>query len=609
MIIKKSLLKLRRTPVRTILFFLLVGFASALLSTGGGLWQMCRENMARFEGIFQTIATVEQKPQRYVREEVWQADQGAYKVVNRAEYGDMIPLSVLSFEGADYISGPERRGWYAVYLPDYEMMDAGMGITSNMVVEASPVEDAVPAGPIKMEVKNILYSYYPYNAPMFYYCDHFNPSPKMLYASKTYIMWIYDGLPHGWPEVTDPREYLPNEAIVSTQTGPEGAFLPNDLSGDSIAEVTPGFYETEEGRQWQALVRELEMGIWRSSPVTVTDNLDLIPVFYDGTVSIIEGREFTKEDYSEGRRVCLVSQKFAKRKNLKAGDVMHLPLRYGDYRQPSTEACWDVKLTAEGMNFPVFEEADWEICGIYDMLPGGFAKSSSYRLDDNEIIIPRASVKNSDSENIADWGPMKGWNTSFEIPNGTISRWKELWEKQGIEGLEITFYDKGYSVLEDGIRRMKKMALILLVTGAVSVICVLLFFCHMFITKQSVATAVERSLGMTKRQCAGSLLAGILLLALCGCIPGSIGGCYCAKAAAGQLTQVERFDRNFSTGSTSMTQGQDEEEKTDYILEGSWRVSAVTGTVVVALAVGIASVMICASLRREPLALLGGREE
>ena len=101
MIIRKSLLKLRRTPVRTILFFLLVAFASALLSTGGGLWQMCRENMARFEGIFQTIATVEQKPQRYVREEIWQADRGEYKVVSRAEYGDMIPLSVLSFEGAD----------------------------------------------------------------------------------------------------------------------------------------------------------------------------------------------------------------------------------------------------------------------------------------------------------------------------------------------------------------------------------------------------------------------------------------------------------------------------------------------------------------------------
>lgn len=605
MIIRKSLLKLRRTPVRTMLFFLLVAFAAALLSTGGGLWQMCRENMARFEGMFQTIATVEQKPERYVRKEVWTADRGEYEVVNRAEYGDMIPLSVLSFEGADYISGPERRGWYAAWLPDYEMMDAGSGVTSHMVVEASPVEDAVPAGPIKMEIKNILYTYYPYNAPNFYYCDHFNPSPDMLYADKTYLMWIYDGLPHGWPEVWDPPEYLSMEAIVSAQTGPEGAVLPNDLSGSSIAEVTPGFYETEEGQRWLALVRELEMGIWHSAPVTVTDNLDLIPIFYDGSVSIIEGREFTEEDYSQGRRVCLISRKFAKRNDLKAGDVLHLPLRYGDYREPSSQANWSSRLTAEGKNFPVFEEADWEICGIYDMLPGGFAKSSDYRLDDNEIIIPRASIKNDDSENIADWGPMKGWNTSFEIPNGTIEHWKKLWEQQGIEGLEITFYDKGYSVLEDGINRMKKMAFILLAAGGVSVLSVMLFFCHMFITKQGVATAVERSLGMTKRQCAGLLMSGILLLALCGCILGSVGGYFCAEKTAEKLTQVERFDRNFSAG---MMYGQ-EEEGTTYLLEGSWRVCAVTGAVVIGLTVGIASVMIHGSLRKEPLALLSGREE
>ena len=46
MIIRKSLLRLLRTPVRTILFFLLVGFASALLATGGGLWHMCPEGRA-----------------------------------------------------------------------------------------------------------------------------------------------------------------------------------------------------------------------------------------------------------------------------------------------------------------------------------------------------------------------------------------------------------------------------------------------------------------------------------------------------------------------------------------------------------------------------------
>ena len=135
-IIKKSLLRLRRTPVRTMLFFLLVAFATALFAAGCGLWQMCRTNMLRFESLFQTIGTVEQKPERYVRNETWYADLGDYKVRNRAEYGEIILPSVLDFEGADYISGPEKRAWYAAYLPDYETMDTGTGVTHVMVVEA-----------------------------------------------------------------------------------------------------------------------------------------------------------------------------------------------------------------------------------------------------------------------------------------------------------------------------------------------------------------------------------------------------------------------------------------------------------------------------------------
>ncbi len=605
-IIKKSLLRLRRTPVRTMLFFALVAFATALLAAGCGLWQMCRTNMLRFESLFQTIGTVEQKPERYVRSETWYADLGDYKVRNKAEYGEIIVPSVLDFEGADYLKGPEKRAWYAAYLPDYEMLDAGTGVTHVMVVEASPTEDAVPAGPVEMEIKNFLYTYYPYNSPKFYFCDHNNPSPEKLYADRTYIMCVSDYIPHGYPDAEGPPEYIPADyPITSTQAAPEGVLLPNHLSGNQIAEVTPGFYETEEGQHWQGLIRELEMGIWKSAPVTATENTDLIPAFYDGSVYIEQGREFTPEDYSEGRRVCLVNRKFARRNGLKVGDALHLPLRYANYSAPSGRASWNCSLTAEGEAFSVFEEGDWEICGIYDMLPGASLKSKDYQMDQNEIIIPKSSIKNSDEDHIAAWGYMEGWNTSFEIPNGSIGHWKELWEKQGIDGLEITFYDKGYTILEDGIRRMRKMALILLVAGAVSTFCVLLFFCHMFITKQSKRTAIERSLGMSKGQCTWALMSGILLIVLCGCILGSAGGYAGAVRTAGSITQVERFDRNYSSG---MMYGNGEEE-IGYILEGDWHVSAMSGVAVLTAAAGIAVIMTGRSLKREPLALLGGRED
>lgn len=77
-----------------------------------------------------------------------------------------------------------------------------------------------------------------------------------------------------------------------------------------------------------------------------------------------------------------------------------------------------------------------------------------------------------------------------------------------------------------------------------------------------------------------------------------------AVRTAGSITQVERFDRNYSSG---MMYGTGKE--ISYILEGDWRVSAVSGAAVLAAAAGLAAALTDRSLRKEPLALLGGRED
>lgn len=604
-VLSDSMRRLRRTRFRSLLFFLLITFAAALLATGGGLWKLCRENARYFESLFRTIATVEQKPERIVKEEVWDAGIGMYEAYNRREYGENIPLSVLDFEGAEYISGPERRAWYAAYVPEYKMLDDNEGMYNAMIVEASPVEDAVPSGPIRMEIKEILYSYYPENASHIYYCDHNNDKPEMMYADRTYIMCLASGIPHGWPLETDDShdEYVPYMGPLSTQTSPDGIRMESSLSGSGVAEIVPGFYQSEEGKSWLAMIEELEMRLW-SVPVTATNDTGLIQIFYDGDIYMEAGSDFAEEDYREGRKVCLVARKFARRNGLQVGDEIHLPLRYANYADSANTAS-EGELTASGEVYPVFEDGYWEICGIYDELPGGGTKSRGYRPAYNEVIIPAASIENSDADNIADFGPMKGYTTSFEIPNGGIEKWQELWEQQGVEGLEITFYDKGYSQLEDGLERMNKMALILLAAGCVSALSILIFFCHLFITKQSTRTAIERSLGVGKIQCAVSLLSDILLIAVAGCATGSVAGYLCIDKVMEQLTQVERFDRLYSSGMMGAAQS----ETAGYLVSGDWRVCAVTGAAMIALAVGTAAVMINKSLRREPLALLGGREE
>ena len=84
--------------------------------------------------------------------------------------------------------------------------------------------------------------------------------------------------------------------------------------------------------------------------------------------------------------------------------------------------------------------------------------------------------------------PMKNSNTVFQIENGTMDKFWEIWDEKGVDGLEITLQDNGYSELMQSFQNTRKMSVILLGAGIGAVLLILLFFCHMFVTKQKTRT-------------------------------------------------------------------------------------------------------------------------
>lgn len=615
-IIKSSLTRLWRTPVKTFFFFLLLAFTVALVCAGGNLWKLCGDNLERFETIFTTIGTVEQMPERMEQEAVWYADEGNYRYFNRPVYGETVSNEVLDFEGAGYLSGPEQRAYYEALPLSYKLKEDREGYWQHMVIEASPLEDCVPAGPVKIEVKRVLYSVYPVNSSPIYLCDHNTEHPRKLYADKTYLMSLGDGWTHEWKEKGSAAifEYVPMEGPYSTQTDGDGGRLPTDLTGNWIVELTPGFYETEEGKHWLNLCEEYERhDLSNRFPVTATQDLNLIIAFYTKQAYVAEGACFSEEDYLQGNKVCLVPARFAKRNGLKVGEPLHLALRYANYAASPGRGGGEGYLNAEGEIYQVFEEGDYTIKGIYDVGVGSDG-DPGYTLERNEVFIPTASIKNSDKDNIALYGPMKGYTTAFQIPNGneSIENYKRLWEAQGVDNVEITFYDGGYTKLEGSLKNMKEMSRILLLTGIVSAVCIVIFFCYLFIVKQKRRTAIERSLGMTKGQCARSLLTGVLVIALAGSAAGGFAGQYFAGTAAAQMAFAETFDTRFSNGEIQFNRERSEQESGEengtaenvYLTETDWRVAAASGGAVFLFTLSAALLGIYGNLRQEPLKLL-----
>ena len=375
--------------------------------------------------------------------------------------------------------------------------------------------------------------------------------------------------------------------------------------------MTEGFYETEAGRRWTELARALDW-MWHSVPVTPVSDLNLLMPFYRGDAYLIDGRELDETDQDEGRRVCMISRHFARNNGLAVGDPLPLSLIlascFGTTSSDASYLYWPDYglLNAEGKAYEPFFEAEYTVVGIYDWSPGS-SRTSDYALGRNEVLIPASSVTESPEHNIAAYGPMKAANTSFRIPNGSIREYQALWEEQGVEGIELQFYDRGYTDLQDSVAGIRRISVILLAAGIVTALLVLTFFCHLFITRQCRRTAIERSMGMGKRQCVLSLLTGLLLLCMAGCILGSAAGYGLSGETVRRMETGGHYSTLYSSGIIAVEGNEAEEIMLDVSVNGA--VSAASGAGVLAASVLLSLFMIRGNLKKEPLALLGGREE
>lgn len=605
MIIKNSVRQLWRMKGRAGLFLLLLALASGLFSLGRGFQKINSRNMEAYEDSFMTIGTAEQKADAVTERREWDAGIKDYHIYNRSTYDEYVSLSALDFEGADYLSGPEKRVFYGAYNPEYKMYDQ---LVTGVLVEVSPEEDVVPDHPVQLAVTRVLYGEGMWEGMHITFCNHYDPDPEMLHAGKTYIMSLYSRPGHEsekkFPEDII-SEFAPWEMLKSEQVGAEGEYLEDEVEpGTFYDEVTEGFYETDRGRRWMELLRSWEYAE-HIFPVTGTNDIHLMMAFYNGDVWVSSGREFTEEEYAQGEKVCMLWENFARKNGLQVGDKIRLPFLYANHRYAAggeflSSGFRDTSLlNVEGEIYPVFEDSEYTITGLYG---GSAGLSGQYGLAWNEILIPANSVKNSDEDNIVAYGPMLGSTTSFRIENGTIQEYLEKWSRQGIDNVEITFYDGGYTEMEAGIENMKHISRILVLMGLVMTLMVMGYFTWLFIIRQGERTAMERCLGLKKTKCFLSLFSGLFLLMSVGSVCGCAAGSVLSEQIAGNMEPAAYYDLSFSNHMAEAVEDTEEaaaEEGEDLMGEAAESVLGIL------LAGGlIAGMGICWNLRREPVELL-----
>jgi len=566
MVFERSIKQFLRTPITTALFIVLFTVAAFLICTGTAIWARNRSAIKEYEDAFITVATVRQRATAIEMSEQWDAFEQNYRRWNTPVYSSIIPLDVLDFDNANYILQPEKRPFYGALATDMQLWPVHMDLHVHYeyVVEITPLEDFLPNTPGEVQIDKILCEVPkdsldpPVVGSTIRLCDHYNDSPQMLYADKKYLLQIEAKGPHG---VSGGYEYYPENVTFTTQHGIDGTPLESMITPSLITEITDGFYDTDEGLLWLSYAKTMHR-VYETIPVLPTNGTQLLMPFYNNSAYILEGEDISPEEYSSGERVCLISKSFSELNGISVGDTLRLPLYCADYTKAPADSFeeqinpgpgyniafgWKMEsqLTATGEEYTIFSDHEYVIKGIYVSALG---TDANIAMGANTVVIPATSVIEDDSNNIVSYGPMTDTTTSFQIPNGSIEAYLKKWSALGVDDLEITFHDKGYTQLQRGLENMKRISLLLLAIGIALALTLVFFFCYIFISKNKQRTAIERMLGYTKKQSTVSLLSGFLITAAIAITIGCTIGVFTEKYIADNAMSKEYFSSSFTIG-------------------------------------------------------------
>ena len=414
-------------------------------------------------------------------------------------------------------------------------------VPESDVPESNVPGVCVPDHPIPVEVTRVLWGPGSFSGKKIYFCDHRTEQPEPMEAEKTYLTFLS----------MNPVNADKHKDFEGTE------YMPLRLYENQARlwyEVTEDFYGTEEGIRWEKIAGMLKLCYESMLPVTPVSDLQLLRPFHDGDAVLEEGREIDPSEYESGAKVCLVPQKFAKQNDLRTGDHFPLQFYFADYQYPLCQVGLgngglDMEaLDAGGNVLEPFQESEYEIIGIYSYPV--VLTSDPHAFVNNQIFVPENFITEDFQDHVVGRGPMQAYNTSFCIKNGSAARFLEEFSKLPESSLlEIEFDDGGYEAFASRMKNTRIVAAVLFFAGFALLLATIAFLMYFMIWKQKRRTAVERALGMTNRQCAVSLLSGIVLLtAVCGTAGAAIGMQMDRAVQKAAVSGEEEFSTAYTKG-------------------------------------------------------------
>ncbi len=320
--------------------------------------------------------------------------------------------------------------------------------------------------------------------------------------------------------------YLPAEEYIAAYDVPTLTAL-NGTAEELIA--------SEEGALWRKALEIIDVSS-HAFPILAVEKLAYQPSVVRGQCRIVEGRDFTEAERTEGQKVCILAESLARQNGLNVGDTIQMRTYLTD---PNFEAVHDDvhyrnAYPSAGIYVPsqgfTSDMESYTIVGLYrcqdEWLPSVTASAGGvylanpadpYGFTPNTIFVPKASVSGGMILN------NKGIYHSLVLRNGKMQAFQDLLAENGYAHL-FNCYDQGYSDVQAALADYEAVAAKVFRVGLAAFLVLTALYLLLFPLQQKKTLATMTSLGAPRHKKLGYLAASSLWILGPGALLGALAG-------------------------------------------------------------------------------------
>ncbi len=509
---RNSIKSILRTPVKTVLFALLIAAVTAFLYLGVNTWAASVGMLRDCDENCTTIVTMEYLGDYYPYEAAY--DEG---MVTEVAGMDFAPIAenqnVLLWQPAELSIG---------IADGFVAHSEAMLYTDFCVLVVNGIHQFSENSPYYGTLVESLYSYRSYTPGRAVYVYDgrledvdFVPDPEATYVLFGYCTPSGMSLDLYLIRLNNQMAELSGidcDAVVPYQEIESIAALREDA--DNIFLLIADYYNVMSNKLY----------IYR------TESLPELEEFNQNYMSLLSGRLFTREEAQAGAQICVISETLANSRGLKVGDTLTLRIPEDGATLPATFFL--------GQRLTVTES--YMVVGIVSYYEG-------YQFN---VYVPASPRSPHPAHYIYKLG-------QATLKNGTTRAFLAQIRPLLPARVSLSVYDQGYQATADSLLVIKNAAIALSLVALAVTTAALAFFAYLFTDRQRDAVETMRCFGARKTETRLYLLIGVSVVALVAISVGIWVGTRFAQdlveRAYAFISELQAVDTRYSDGYMGIT--------------------------------------------------------